>query len=527
MIVHGDAATIARLASTYHVGIARHLASAAVLEANSAEIDALAADRSVDHLSGDVPVSSAMSVTNTSTGADQVRSGSTGLLGIAAIPGVNGSGIGIAVIDSGIAPHAALAGKVVANVDLAAGTSSANDDFGHGTHIGGIIAGSASAAAGVTPLFNGGIAPGARLINVRVLGADGSGLTSDVLAGIDWAIANRAAYNIRVVNLSVGHSVMEPAAFDPLCEAVAEAYQAGIVVVAAAGNAGKLADGTPVLGGITSPGNSPFAITVGAINTWQTTVRSDDTMATYSSRGPTRFDLAVKPDLAAPGNKIVSLEAYNSSLSLKYPALHVAGSGTNAYMRLSGTSMATGVVSGAAALLLSGNPSLTPAQVKAALQNGSSYMANAGLMAAGAGSANFWASRKITTNGLVTNLVTTIAGLTISASNASFWDAGTLSTNLYGGIGIRLLSPLLAPLYWLNPSAQWGILNLVGLTNPLASLTPNYLQWGVVSTWTGNSQIIWGDTIYNPQGQQIIWGDVNTSEGYQIIWGDAVVGDDR
>ncbi len=122
----------------------------------------------------------------------------------------------------------------------------------------------ASPALPVTNLYNGGIAPGAQLINIRVLGSDGSGLTSDVIAGIDWAIAHRADYNIRVINLSLGHSVTEPCATDPLCEAVGRAYTAGIVVVAAAGNNGMTPDGHTILGGITSPGNSPVAITVGA-----------------------------------------------------------------------------------------------------------------------------------------------------------------------------------------------------------------------------------------------------------------------
>src|SRR6185295_936743 len=128
------------------------------------------------------------------------------------------------------------------------------DLFGHGTHIAGIITGSASAAAGVTGLYSGGIAPGARLVNVRVLGDDGTGWTSDVIAGIEWAITNRDRYDIKIINLSLGHPVTEPAATDPLDQAVFKAVSAGIVVVASAGNAGKAADGTPILGGITSPG---------------------------------------------------------------------------------------------------------------------------------------------------------------------------------------------------------------------------------------------------------------------------------
>jgi subtilisin family serine protease len=232
-----------------------------------------------------------------------------------------------------------------------------------------------------------------------VLGADGSGFTSDVITGIEWVVANRARYNIRVINLSVGHPVMEACATDPLCEAVEQAVKAGIVVVVSAGNAGKSPDGRTVLGGISSPGNSPYVITVGALNTSGTVDRSDDAVAAFSSRGPTAYDFAVKPDIAAPGMKIVSLQADGAFLPTIYPSIHTAGSGNNAYMYLSGTSMAAPMVSGGVALLLQGSPNLTPAQVKFALQNGATAMADAGLMGAGAGSVNFWASRLIAVNG--------------------------------------------------------------------------------------------------------------------------------
>src|SRR3954463_6677581 len=375
VIVHGDPAAMSRLAAKHHVAILRTLDDGAVISANSAELEAIAGDSAVDHLSGDPLVKVGMSVSNLATAADQVRAGvAGGLLGIGAIPGVNGQGIGVAIVDSGISPHAALTNKVVANVSLITGDASVRDAFGHGTHVAGIIAGNTTAAQSVTNLFTGGIAPGVQLINVRVLGADGVGRTSDVIAGVQWAIANRARYNIRIINLSLGHPVMEPAATDPLCEAVADAVHAGIVVVAAAGNDGLTADGRHVLGGINSPGNSPLAITVGSINTWGTAKRNDDTVTTYSSRGPTRFDFAVKPDVAAPGNKIVSLEASGSYVTSAYPYLHRAGSGSNSYMQLSGTSMAAPMVSGGAALLLQGTPGMTPSQVKMALQAGATYM---------------------------------------------------------------------------------------------------------------------------------------------------------
>jgi len=214
VIVHGTDSEIDALAARHHLQIVRRLAGGAVVAANSNELNQLAEDAGVDHLSGDLPVHNGMSVSNGAMAADQTRAGSSGLLGLASIPGVTGQGVGIAIIDSGIAPHSALANKVVASVSMLASDASVNDDFGHGTHVAGIIAGTASAATSVTGLYNGGIAPGAQLVNIRVLGDDGSGLTSDVIAGIDWAIAHRAAYNIRVINLSLGHSVTEPCVRD-------------------------------------------------------------------------------------------------------------------------------------------------------------------------------------------------------------------------------------------------------------------------------------------------------------------------
>jgi serine protease AprX len=528
VIVHGDANALAALATKHHVSVLRTLAGGAVISANSAELAEIAADSAFDHLSGDPLVKVGMSVSNQATAADQVRAGvAGGLLGIGAIPGVSGQGIGVAIVDSGISPHAALTNKVVANVSLITGDPSVLDAFGHGTHVAGIIAGNGSAAASVTSLFNGGLAPGVQLINVRVLGADGVGRTSDVIAGIQWAIANRARYNIRVINLSLGHPVMEPAATDPLCEVVAEAVQAGIVVVAAAGNDSVAPDGSRILGGINSPGNSPWAITVGSLNTWGTAKRSDDTVTTYSSRGPARFDGTVKPDVVAPGNKIVSLEANASYIPSAYSYLHRAGNGTNSYMQLSGTSMAAPMVSGGVALLLQGTPNMTPSQVKMALQAGATYMPDAGLMGAGAGSVNFMASRKLTTTllGLLpTNL---IGGLLSPASGAMFWDTGTLATRLYAGVGIRLLSILQGPLVWLNSTLlNTGDLNLLGLGNPLASIAAKSLLYGQVADWTNSQTIMWGTSITDPSGQTIMWGTSYTTEGTTIMWGTSTTAED-
>jgi serine protease AprX len=282
------------------------------------------------------------------------------------------------------------------------------------------------------------------------------------------------------------------------------------------------------MGGITSPGNSPYAITVGAVNTQGTVSRGDDRVAPYSSRGPTKYDMTAKPDLVAPGNRIVSLEAVAGYLGQTYPFLHRAGSGTNAYMQLSGTSMAAPIVTGAAALLLQGSPWMGTAHVKLALQAGATYMPDGGVMGGGAGNLNVMASRRIAVNGLVSNLLNTVVGgLTTSSSGASFWDAGTLADRVYHGPGLRLLSLLDLSSVWSNPSLlRFGDLNLAGLLNPLRLVPANRLIWGdQVMTWSNDDdqiiwgtddQIIWGTTMYDEDGDQIIWG---TSGDDQIIWG--------
>ena len=508
--------------------VRRELEGSVALEVSRADLDAMSRDSAFAHISEDAPVVADMSVTNMVTGASGMWQGTSGLLGLFATAGYKGNGIGVAVLDSGIAPHSALDSRVVARVNLVSWEApSTGDSYGHGTHVAGVIGGNTSAARYVTSAFAGGSAPAVRLIDVRVLGSTGVGYTSDVIAGIDWAIANRYKYGIRVINLSLGHAVSEPAAIDPLCKAVARAVRAGVVVVASAGNYGVTSTGAPVLGGITSPGNSPYAITVGAIDTAGTATRSDDTVAPYSSKGPTRFDLAVKPDVAAPGSKVVSLEAQGSYLSKKYPAWHIAGSGRNAYVRLSGTSMSTAVVSGGVALLLDANPYLSPAQVKMALQMGATYMPKGGLIAAGAGSVNFGQSAKVGSSGLISSLLSTVTGLLGASSGATFHDTGTLIDRVYDRSGIRLLNLLdLGFLFGAADYAESGVLNLLGLDNPLGQTPANHLVWGDVAYWSESYHLVWGDSIESPSGQHLVWGDSEHTYGNHLVWGDAVV-DDR
>ena len=164
---------------------------------------------------------------------------------------------------------------------------------------------------------------------------------------------NRVTYGIDVLNLSLGHPIHESAATDPLVQAVEAAVRAGIVVVASAGNVGvKPSTGLVGYGGITSPGNAPSAITVGAVKTNDTTARTDDVIADYSSRGPTWYDGMAKPDIVAPGHRLLAFATDSQVLYASFPALRGPMVGDRRYMRLSGTSMAAGVVSGSVALML-------------------------------------------------------------------------------------------------------------------------------------------------------------------------------
>jgi serine protease AprX len=503
-------------------GLRRHrdLVSGLALEVSRDELARLSNDASIDHISSDLPVRGGMAVTNGVTGASSVWQGSGGLLGLLGTAGYNGAGITVAVVDSGIAPHTAVGERVIARANFVSfEPNESGDPFGHGTHVAGTIGGSNTSK---TTAYAGGSAPGVRFVDVRVLGKEGIGYTSDVIAGIDWAVANKAKYGIRIINLSLGHPVVEPAAIDPLCRAVARAVNAGVVVVASAGNFGRADNGAMVLGSVTSPGNSPYAITVGAIDTRGTMSPSDDVVAPYSSRGPTRFDFAVKPDVVAPGTRIVSLESTNNFLVRTFPSSHVSGSGRNAYMRLSGTSMAAAVVSGGAALLLDANPRLSPWQVKLALQMGARFMPEAGLIAGGTGSVHFPSSMRIAESGLVPSLLQTVDSLLGTSSGAAYRDTGRLIDGVYDRTGVKLLGLLDLNFLWQNAAeAEWGALQLAGLANPLGKTPANYIVWGTVSEWSSSYYIVWGTSIQDPSGQYIVWGTNDVTGGNYIVWGTA------
>ena len=373
VIVSGSPERVAVIAQRHHLRVKKALTSGAVFEVSRQTLDAMSSDSELDALSSDADVHSSSDITTEFTGAEAAWSGS-----VAALGAVNGAGIGVAIIDSGIANHPALAGRVAVNVDFTSPRGNGWDGYGHGTHVAGIVAAQSAKQAKKNPEGAQGMAPGAHLINLRVLDSNGSGKASDVIEAVDWAIKNKRKYSIRVLNMSLGSAPTQKVADDPLCQAVERAARAGLVVVVAAGNRGESADGKPVYGSITSPGTSPFAITVGAIRTQGTLDPADDVVAPWSSKGPTLVDHIVKPDLVAPGSKIVSTVSANSTLMKQNPDHLIDGPGANDYAAMTGTSMAAAVVSGAAALLLDGKPRLTPLEVKLALQASAAFIPQAG-----------------------------------------------------------------------------------------------------------------------------------------------------
>jgi serine protease AprX len=519
IIVRGDVNTIQAVAARDGLPVLRVLDGMVVTQANAAQISALQTVSGIDGISRDALVRPFMTVSAKTMAADQARAAQPGLLGLGGYPAVSGKGIGVAVIDSGIAAHTALTGKVAASVSFVSGDPSTADGFGHGTHIAGIITGIDTSA---TSFYKGGIAPGAHVINVRVLGNQGAGYTSDVIAGIQWTVANRLKYGIRVVNLSLGHPQVELCLTDPLCLSVEKAAAAGLVVVTSAGNSGKNAAGQEVYASITTPGVAPSAITVGALTTWGTVTPDDDTIATYSSRGPTRFELGLKPDVVAPGNKIVSLDVPGSYLASTYPALHVAGSKTNSYRMMSGTSMAAAMVSGGAALLLEGT-SLTARQVKLALQLSAGFMPQDGIMRAGLGRVNLYSARRV--NAAINSLTgsippVTIAGRMVTAGGLMMSNARPLLDGALAPVGTSVVSAVQMLTTWLDlsliPSRMSGLRSLQMVWGD--QLPAQQMVWGDHGPF--GQQMVWGDL--TPFGQQMVWGD--QALAYQMVWGDQSLG---
>jgi serine protease AprX len=274
---------------------------------------------------------------------------------------LQGQDVTVAVVDSGVATHTDL--KEVARGKgfriLAAGnfnntSNNAVDKYGHGTHLAGIIGGNGTASGGAYI----GVAPKVNLVNIKVTNDQGAGMTSDVVAGLEWVLNNKDTYNIRVVNVSLNSNVPESYHESPLDAALEILWFNRIVVVVPVGNVVTSGPDYP-------PGNDPFVITVGAVDDQGTADPDDDVLASYSAYGKTQ-DRFFKPDLVAPGTDIISLLASPGCLLAAEHPDHVVSvnKGGNGYFRMSGTSMASAVTAGAVALLLQDEPDLNPDQVK-------------------------------------------------------------------------------------------------------------------------------------------------------------------
>lgn len=304
--------------------------------------------------------------------------------------GYTGSGVDVALIDTGVAPVSGLtdSAKVVVGPDLSFESQSADlrylDTYGHGTNMAGIIAGrevatasGAAYAADTTNFY--GMAPDSRLVSLKLADRDGVVDVSQMVAAIDWVVQNRAAngLNIRVLNISYGtYSPQSPQA-DPLSWAAEVAWRSGIVVVASAGNLGA------TVGGLSSPAYDPWVLAVGAVDTRGTDSTSDDVVPAFSAKQGGNFNTR-GIDVVAPGVGVVSLGVPGSYLSDTYPAARFG----NGFLRGSGTSQAAAVVSGASALLISQRPALTPNQVKALLIGGATKLPTPSTAAQGNGELN-------------------------------------------------------------------------------------------------------------------------------------------
>ena len=509
------------------------------------DIAALASDPDIESISLDAPVSASTDLTGflgqlTTTGVLKDTLGLTNWS--------SGAGVTVAIIDSGLAPLSDFQGRIVGFHDFTNGRNGAAvapyDDFGHGTHVAGLIGSSGTSSKNVYA----GVASRVNLLPLKVLDATGAGYTSDVVHALEFAVANKGRYGIRVINLSLGHPIYESAATDPLVQAVEAAVRSGIVVVVAAGNRGAhSATRLPGYGGIASPGNAPSALTVGAAATNGTVRRSDDRVARFSSRGPSWYDGIAKPDIVAPGHGLVSNTVLTSTLATLFPSALV-NSGTSSYVALSGSSMATGIVSGLVAVMIEANeagayarwyaaqpslwrllgigwtprPALTPNAVKAMLQfsatpirddSGAVYDA----LTQGAGLVNGAAAAQLAYSADTTKSV------------GSFWLAPAQPYTVFDGV----VEPWSQSILWGTRLAHGSSLlevrqpawadNIVWGTGELDNIV-----WGTVA---GDDNIVWGTALAvldlswfgNASfGDNIVWGTAEWADN--IVWGTGLLG---
>jgi serine protease AprX len=482
----------------------------------SAALDGLSQNPLVEQISMDRDLGDLTERTGATVGATTVREQY----------GYDGAGIGIAVIDSGITNwHDDLYGpgaqRVDRFVDFVNGRTTAYDDYGHGTHVAGIIAGNGFDSDG----RRSGIAPASRLVVLKTLDANGRGRISNVIAALDYVRVNRVALNIRVVNLSVGAGVFESYNTDPLTVAAKRLVDLGVVVVTAAGNAGKDPLGHTRYGGVNAPGNAPWVITVGASSHMGTSDRIDDTMAPFSSRGPVAFDQIAKPDLVAPGVGIESLSDPLSAFYSTRSAYLLPGTVATSYLpylSLNGTSMSAPVVTGTVALMMQANPALTPNAVKAILQYTAQTYQGYDALTQGAGFLN--AAGAVA---LARNFADPLA---VPPADAT-WSRHIIWANhrYAGGVLERSANAWATGLAWgaqttaTGAAVSWGsnwrtngTLNVVwgmrcGGNDCAETWTITAAGWSLLGT-NDVETIVWG----NSDADTIVWGNY---EADTIVWG--------
>jgi serine protease AprX len=433
----------------------------------------------------------------------------------ATVAGPKGTGIAVAIIDSGITPwHDELtypgnSGKVIvqggqrvaAFVDYTQEDLQGNelvldnippyDDYGHGTFVAGIIAGNGLGSGGSRI----GAAPDAHLVVLKVLDKDGKGSISDVVDALTYVRENKDRLNIRVVNMSIAAAVPEPGITedleednildDELAAATKATVDAGIVVVAAAGNLGfNHEKQQPQYGGITAPGNAPWVLTVGASDLNGNGNPNDDVIAPFSSRGPTAYDYFAKPDVVAPGAGIPSLAERMSNLFERIGADDTSGR----YIRLSGTSVAAPAVTGLVARVAQAYPQLTPNMAKAIVQYTAIRDPDYDALTQGAGYLNPDGAVKL-------------AQYFAKARPGSAYP----SDKTWG-----------RTIIWGNYMVQGGVIW------PAASAWSLDIVWGTMPQEDGDN-IVWGTLCAPEDCDNIVWGTFD--DGFNIVWGTAEDGD--
>jgi serine protease AprX len=368
----------------------------------------LAKDGAIDAITGDVPIvssSGAHSVLGPADADSWIRE--TGLFSAQRIDGVPRNAMpAIAVVDSGIEARGEVGSRTIGEISMTQLSPNASGDgHGHGT----LVAGIAAAAA-----------PGAHLIGIDVMDDQGKAMTSDVIAAADWVQQNKDRYRIRVANFSL-HAT-RPSSFrsDPLDRAVERLWLGGVVVVTSAGNyrLGSGPSGVPF-----APANDPFVITVGATDLGSVVGGADDFNAPWSAYGRTP-DGFLKPDLGAPGRRLIGPVPVDSTIAAEHPDRIV----NRGRMRMSGTSFAAPIVAGAAAHLLARHPNWTPDEVKGALMVSARHAGRAEDSSIGTGELDVRAALKITqppnpNRALARFLVEDSSGSAVPVFDSASWDS--------------------------------------------------------------------------------------------------------